>query len=126
MQADVASGALHPMEAKKRLARTIVAGFHSKTAVAEADEGWARQFQLHELPADLEEVIVAATRTIRVDKLLLRLGMAESATDAQRKLKQGAVRIEGEVLHAPHVTLATLPADLPVRVGKRARLAAIH
>ena len=29
MRTDVASGALHPMEAKKRLARTIVAGFHS-------------------------------------------------------------------------------------------------
>ena len=32
LKADVASGALHPMEAKKRLARTIVAGFHSQEA----------------------------------------------------------------------------------------------
>src|ERR1700682_5573136 len=32
MQTDVASGALHPMEAKKRLARTIAGGFHSEAA----------------------------------------------------------------------------------------------
>jgi tyrosyl-tRNA synthetase len=41
MQADVASGILHPMEAKKRLARTIVAGFHSEEAARKADEDWA-------------------------------------------------------------------------------------
>ena len=45
MQSDVASGALHPMEAKKRLARTIVAGFHSEEAARKAEEGWAMQFQ---------------------------------------------------------------------------------
>src|ERR1700729_1141632 len=45
MQADVASGALHPMEAKKSLARTIVAGFHGQDAARAADENWARQFQ---------------------------------------------------------------------------------
>ena len=45
MQADVASGTLHPMDAKKRLARTIVAGFHGPEAAQAADENWARQFQ---------------------------------------------------------------------------------
>ena len=133
MQADVASGALHPMEAKKRLARTIVSGFHSAAAVAEADEGWARQFQRDELPADLEEVAVSAADvgwtagapTVRIDKLLVRLGMAESATDANRKVKQGAVRVEGEVVAVPHVEVGPLPARLAVRVGKRARLAVI-
>src|ERR1700761_7696051 len=37
MQSDVASGVLHPMEAKKRLACTIVAGFHSEEAARKAD-----------------------------------------------------------------------------------------
>src|SRR6202021_1219497 len=45
MKADVASGTLHPMEAKKRLARTIVAGFHSADAAQKADADWALQFQ---------------------------------------------------------------------------------
>src|ERR1700723_1011944 len=58
MQADVASGALHPMEAKKRLARTIVAGFHSEDAARKADEDWAMQFQQRNVEAVAEEVTV--------------------------------------------------------------------
>src|ERR1700754_2899479 len=55
MQADVTSGKLHPMEAKKRLARTIVAGFHSEEAAKEADENWARLFQQKDTSAVTEE-----------------------------------------------------------------------
>jgi tyrosyl-tRNA synthetase len=133
MQEQVASGALHPMEAKKQLARTIVAGFHDATAVAEADEGWARQFQRDELPADLEEVPLSAAElgwtaespTVALAKVLVKLGMAESSTDAVRKIKQGAVRIAGEPASNPHLPLGALPARVAVRVGKRARLAVL-
>ena len=134
MQAEVASGALHPMEAKKQLARTIVGGFHDASAVREADEDWARQFQRDELPEDLEEVALSAAElgwtaespAVRLDKLLVRLGMAESGTDASRKLKQGAVRVEGEVVFSPHLRVPALPARLSVRTGKRARMAFFH
>jgi len=133
MQEQVASGALHPMEAKKQLARTIVGGFHDATAVAEADEGWARQFQRDELPADLEEVPLSAAElgwtaespSVALAKVLVKLGMAESSTDAVRKIKQGAVRIAGEPISNPHLPLGALPAQVAVRVGKRARLAVL-
>jgi tyrosyl-tRNA synthetase len=131
MQDQVASGALHPMEAKKQLARTIVGGFHNASTVREADEGWARQFQRDELPADLEEVTLSAAElgwtpaapSVALAKVLVKLGMAESSTDAVRKIKQGAVRIEGEPVANPHLPLGTLPARVAIRVGKRARLA---
>src|SRR6201996_8365661 len=58
MQENVKSGALHPMEAKKRLARTIVAGFHSESAARKADEDWALQFQQRNVEAVAEEVAV--------------------------------------------------------------------
>ena len=131
MQAEVASGALHPMEAKKRLARTIVGGYYPAGAVREADEGWARQFQRDEQPEHVEEIAVAAAGLgwteahpqLRLDKLLLELGLADSATDATRKLKQGAVRIGGEVVHAPHLPVPALGGTLVLRVGKRMRAA---
>ena len=156
MQADVASGALHPMEAKKLLARTIVAGFHSEEAAKEADENWAKQFQKKEMPEDLEEVRISLWEVgpgttshqstiqhymaensisesdkleatpLRVDKLLVRLQLAESNTDASRKLKQGAVHIDGELVEKTHLPLATLPARLAIRVGKRAKIAVIE
>src|ERR1700729_3236624 len=58
MQTEVSSGALHPMEAKKRLARTIVAGFHSQEAARKADEDWAMRFQQRNVEATAEEVAV--------------------------------------------------------------------
>ncbi|RRA47991.1 tyrosine--tRNA ligase [Acidipila sp. EB88] len=142
MQAEVATGTLHPMEAKKRLARTIVAGYHSAEAVREADEGWARQFQRDEQPEYVEEIGVMAedvgwtgtiaadgrreSGQIRVDKLLVQLGMADSGTDANRKIKQGAVRIGGEVHSTPHIPVGPLPETLVIRVGKRIRASLIQ
>ena len=134
MQAEVAAGGLHPMEVKKRLARTIVGGYHPAEAVREADEGWAQQFQGDGQPEHVEEVMVDGralgwTEThpqLRLDKLLVQLALAESATDAARKLKQGAVRIGGEVVSAPHLPLAALSEPIVVRVGKRIRAASFH
>ena len=134
MKNNVASGALHPMEAKKQLARTITAGFHSEAAAQQADENWAKQFQRKEMPTDAEEVHVsreslgwnAETQSIRVDKLLAHCSLADSATDASRKLKSNAVAINGASHSAPWLRLEALPAHVPIRVGKRAKIAVIE
>ncbi len=134
MKADVETGALHPMEAKKRLARAIVGGYHSATVVRDADEGWARQFQRDEQPDHVEEISITAAeagwtednRQVRLDKLLVRLALADSGTEATRKLKQGAVRIGGEPVTTPHLSVERLPVTLAIRVGKRIRAAVLH
>jgi tyrosyl-tRNA synthetase len=136
MQADVASGALHPMEAKKCLARTIVAGFHSAEAAQAADANWTRQFQqksddvegLEEIRIPFAEISGAASNglLIRVPKLLVRAGLVASGTEASRKLAENAVRIDGEVISTPGIGIVSLPARLTVRVGKRSKIAAIE
>src|SRR5712671_1677273 len=55
----VASGAMHPMQVKKDLARRIVADFHSESAAEAAEENWAKQFQQHEIPSQLETTVVS-------------------------------------------------------------------
>jgi tyrosyl-tRNA synthetase len=45
---------VHPMQAKKDLARRIVTDFHSAGAAAKAGEDWAKQFQKDEVPEDIE------------------------------------------------------------------------
>lgn len=133
MRANVASGALHPMEAKKRLARTIVSGFHSDEAAREADENWARQFQQKSDDVEgLEEVHVAAADLsrdgegrVRVSKLLTATGLAASSSEADRKIKEGAVRVEGEVVRQAHIPLNGA-ARLTLRVGKRAKVAVVE
>ncbi|HTV83271.1 MAG TPA: tyrosine--tRNA ligase [Acidobacteriaceae bacterium] len=139
MQTDVKSGALHPMDAKKRLACTIVAGFQGQDAAQSADENWARQFQQKSDDIEgLEEVRIAfADLTnptsapadglhIRVPKLLVRLGLATSGAEASRKLAENAVRFDGESVSASTITLTALPARLAVRVGRRAKVALIE
>ncbi|HZY73664.1 MAG TPA: tyrosine--tRNA ligase, partial [Edaphobacter sp.] len=59
MQADVAGGRLHPMQAKKNLARAITADFHSTVEADSAAENWAKQFQQRAVADDLEEVAVS-------------------------------------------------------------------
>ena len=54
MRADAASGKVHPMALKKELAQMIVADFHSTDAAAKAAEAWAKQFQKHEAPSEME------------------------------------------------------------------------
>jgi tyrosyl-tRNA synthetase len=135
MRADVASGALHPMEAKKRLARTIVGGFCGAEAAQAADEQWARQFQqksddvegLEEVQIPYAEIAGSGDgRVIRVPKLLVRAGLAASGAEAARKLAEKAVRIDGETVTEPGIAIGALPVRLSVRVGKRAKVAIVE
>jgi tyrosyl-tRNA synthetase len=128
----------HPMQAKKELARRIVADFHSADAAVKAGEDWAKQFQKGEVPQDLQEVSVgveevggsvdASSRALlRLDRILVKCGLAASATDAARKLKQGSVRIENQVTNDPRIVLTPPPPKrLALRVGKQLRIAVIN
>jgi tyrosyl-tRNA synthetase len=124
----------HPMQAKKELAGRIVADFHSAEAAAKAGEDWAKQFQKDQVPQDVEEVSInildiATTggNDIRLDRLLVRCGLAESTTDAARKLKQNSVLVEGTVRNHHTLRLESAPpVRLSIRVGKRIKIAVIQ
>jgi tyrosyl-tRNA synthetase len=142
MQRDVESGALHPMEAKKRLARTIVAGFHSEEAARKADENWAMQFQQRNVenvaeeirvdlrqvavPASLEAALSDATKPveIHVARLLVALGIKNSRSEADRQVTAG-VNIDG-VTTTEKAIRVKLPVRLAVRVGKQAKIAVVE
>ena len=132
LRADIASGKLHPMEAKKRLARTITADFHGEDAAENADENWARMFQQKGESEDLEEVAVSYTdvagpepNQVRLPKLLVHLGLATSGAEANRKIAEKAVKLDNETAANAVATLPSLPARIVVRLGKRAKVAVI-
>jgi tyrosyl-tRNA synthetase len=114
-----AAGSVHPMALKKDLARRIVTDFHSSEAGSKAGEDWAKQFQKNEIPDDLEELTITAERTpdgkVRIDKLMARAGLADSVSDAARKLKQNSVKLNGELRTEPAASIdATRPITLQV------------
>jgi tyrosyl-tRNA synthetase len=132
LEAEVKSGKLHPMEAKKRLARTIIAGFHGEEAAQAADENWAKMFQQKAVSEDLEEVAVAFAdvagsepKQLRLPKLLVKLNLAASNAEANRKIAEKAVKLDGDVAESALISVAALPARIAVRLGKRAKVAVI-
>ena len=127
MQADVASGALHPMQAKKNLAQLITAGFHSPAEAEAAAEGWATQFQQKGVAEDAPEVRISLASegllsdgSVRVPKLLVLAGLAASTGEAQRKLKENAVSVNGEKTAALSLSREVLGEAPALRLGKRA------
>jgi tyrosyl-tRNA synthetase len=96
----IAAGELHPMQAKIDLARSIVADFHSRADADRAAEEFNRVVRRREVPSEVRTVpLPDGVRTeagVRLDKLLAKTGLAESVSDAQRKIKAGAVEINGQ------------------------------
>ncbi len=123
-----------PMDAKKRLARSIVHDFHGGEAAKEAEEQWSRQFQRDEVPANLEiversvskyrtnrEFETPGTVTWRLDKLLYDVGLVTSATEGGRKIREGAVRVNAYDPGTPSMNneISYFPAELTIRVGRK-------
>ena len=127
LQADVKAGTLHPMRAKKDLAKRIIADFHSSAEAESAEENWAKQFQKDEVPENLEEVEVAAAdfgtvadgvANIKIDKVIVKAGLADSNSDAQRKIKAGSLKIDGESYKELYLK-TSFPAEKVFRVGRK-------
>lgn len=124
LRADIEAGRLHPMDAKITLGQMIVADFHSLADARRATEEFTRVVRQKETPSDLKTVPlpegVAVANGVHVDKLLARLGMAESVSDAGRKRKAGAVEINGQRIADLVYPTAGL-SELLVQAGKQWR-----
>jgi tyrosyl-tRNA synthetase len=116
--ARLASGALAPVEAKRQLARTVVARFHDEAAAQEAEEEFLRVHRRREMPSEIAEVPLPGDEIIYLPGLLVEhLGIA-SSSEARRLIKGGGVRLDGEpvdVLELPRAELA----GRVIQVGRR-------
>ena len=102
LQADVASGALNPRDVKLRLARELAARFHDAPSADNAVIGWnaavrgegdVGSIPLRELPVPREG--------LRIGALLTAAGLTPSNSEAMRKLKERAVRVDNAVVEDP-------------------------
>jgi tyrosyl-tRNA synthetase len=109
------------MEVKMALGRRIVSDFHSGAEADAAHEAFNREVRQGLEPADIETVDLPAAASsdkgIRVDKLLALIGLTASVTDATRKIKAGAVEINGNI--QKDLLLNNVAAELTIRVGKQ-------
>ena len=128
LRAAVERGERHPMQVKMELAGQIVTDFHSADAAAAAQEEFERVFRRKELPTDLETVAVKDIEAVKLDKLLVKIGLADSVTDAGRKRKAGSVCVNGNVEQNPVFGLrgSQRHHELIIQVGKRSRRVVIE
>ncbi|QDH68846.1 tyrosine--tRNA ligase [Marilutibacter alkalisoli] len=99
LKRDIEAGQLNPRDLKLRLARELAARFHDAAAAEQAVVGWNAAVRgegdIAQLP--LNDVAVPA-EGLRIAALLTAAGLTPSNSEANRKLKERAVRIDGAVL----------------------------
>jgi tyrosyl-tRNA synthetase len=105
-----------PMQVKMRLAREIVADFHSVKAAEQAQADFDHEVREGQEPADIETVTLPNGAGNNLAKILVILNLVDSRTDAERKVKAGAVEINGQ--KHTNLTIA-LTGETVIRVGKK-------
>ena len=128
MKQEVADGLLNPRDAKLKLARELATRFHDAAAAEQAIAGWHAvvrgEGDISLLP--LTEIAVPA-EGLRLPALLTAAGLTPSNAEANRKLKERAVRINAEVVEDAQRVFAP-GFEGVLQIGKRnfARILLTH
>jgi len=115
----IKSGALHPMEAKKRLAIEMVDRFCSAGEGVRAREEFEKVFSKKNLPDEISVVEIAwEGEKMKLAKIIALAGVAKSNSEARRLIQQGAVEVNETPLRDIDAEL-TASREYILRVGKK-------
>jgi tyrosyl-tRNA synthetase len=109
-----------PRDAKRALARSLVARFHGADAAEQAEEAFDRVFVRQQLPAEIEEAVVEASSgngVVHLPQLIADV-FGGSRSEARRAIAQGGVKLDGEPVAALDLPAAELDGRV-LQVGKR-------
>jgi tyrosyl-tRNA synthetase len=110
---------LHPMEAKKELAKELVTRFHSKKDALAAQEDFETRFSANAIPEELpEHTVTVENGGIGIAALMVEVGFTQSNGEGIRLVKQNAVKINGEPISDPK-QLITPTEPFVLQAGKR-------
>ena len=117
----VESGDLHPMEAKRALAKLIIAEFIDETAAEAADAEFRRIFSDRQIPSEIEEKRLAASSDpVLLVRTLVAAGLSPTNNEARRLLAQGGVAVDdARVDDVKAVLDASSGKAYVIRAGKR-------
>jgi tyrosyl-tRNA synthetase len=109
-----------PRDAKRALARAIVARFHGGAAAQAAEADFDRRFVAHEIPDHVPDHVVHVTDGSVHLPAVVADAFGRSRSEARRLIAQGGVRLDGTALGAEDVDLASERVDGAVlQVGRR-------
>jgi tyrosyl-tRNA synthetase len=84
-----------PRDAKIALAKHLIGWLHSEEAANQAEADFIKQFVKHEAPDEMPEFSVGAGPH-KLAPLIVQAGLAPSNSEAIRKIKEGAVQLDGQ------------------------------
>jgi tyrosyl-tRNA synthetase len=109
----------NPRDVKFELAAEIVTRFHGAQQAHAAQQEFVARFRDKALPTDLEPTTVHVSAAgAKLAALLKESGLASSTSEANRKIDEGAVRIDGTKVSDRGLTFAA-GADHVFQVGPR-------
>jgi len=132
LKQEVSSGALHPMDAKMRLAEEIVSGFHGPDPARKAAENFQRVFRDRQAPTEMKEIrftriegglansqnVISGSR--KWSQVFKYLGEIESSAEAERTIKQGGFELNGQIVDDPTAKLDhERPGVYEIKLGKK-------
>jgi tyrosyl-tRNA synthetase len=86
----------NPRDIKLELARELTARFHDAQAAERAERNFMSRVSAKAVPTDLPvKVIAVQAAGLRIANLLKEAGLAASTSEANRKIEEGAVKIDG-------------------------------
>jgi tyrosyl-tRNA synthetase len=114
IEAEIKSGALHPKNAKMKLAKEITSIFYGKKKAEEGEAAFVQVFQKGGIPDDLKEYQLQDEDTVL--KVLRAGKLVSSNAEGRRMVQQKAVSLDGEKLTDP---FAPFPGPGVLRMGRR-------
>jgi len=110
---------LHPMEAKKRLARTVTAMYQGEAGAREGEAHFSRVHEYRQTPEKVEIVNLATpSEGLSIVKVIVGSGLVATNSEGRRLILQGAVEVDGTRLPDPNQSLEA-GREYLIRVGKR-------
>ena len=112
----VESGKYHPKEAKKRLARYLVAQFHSEELAIKAEEEFERVFSKRQAPKEAP-IFEVKSGKLWLPGFLRENGLVKSGSEARRLIAQKAIDLDQQPVKEENIILN--PGEHILRIGKK-------
>jgi tyrosyl-tRNA synthetase len=120
LKKEVATGKLHPMDAKMRLAEEVVSDFQGAEAGRKAAENFQRVFRDRQAPEEAPVQKVPRGAVKKLTALLVELKLTPSKSEAERLIKQRGVEIDGLCVEDPRKEMdLSKPGEFLLRAGKK-------
>jgi tyrosyl-tRNA synthetase len=119
LKAEIKNGTVHPMDAKKRLGREMVARYHGAGAANQAEENFVKRFRDNQTPDEMPEIEMASDdAAVLLCKVLAQADLVKSNSEGRRAIQQGGVRVNGEKVGDENLEIAR-KGEYVIQVGKR-------